>query len=195
MCKSHETRRHKKHGRGPSSFWMQDADTVFTQLNLQPKDCFLDLGCGPGDYSIHAAKAIGEGGLVYALDREEEAFVRIKEKIISEGCSNVTTIKSDFDDPLPISDSCVDVCLMATALHIFQLRRAELSLFKEIHRVLKTGGCLAIIECKKEEQPFGPPKHMRLSPEEVTEAVRDHGFRKVNLTDLGYNYLIQFVAK
>ena len=186
---------HGRHGRGPSSFWLHDPEKIFAELKLKQGDCFLDLGCGPGDYSIQASKIIGDSGLLYALDREKEAMDRIKEKMISEGCSNIRAIKSDITNPLPIDDSCVDVCLMATVLHIFQVRKAGLTLFGEIHRVLKPGCRLAIIECKKEDQPFGPPKHIRLSPEEVDDAVSGHGFKKISLTDLGYSYLIQFSAE
>jgi len=32
----------------------------------------LELGCGPGDYTIESARIVGETGLVYALDRQKE---------------------------------------------------------------------------------------------------------------------------
>lgn len=185
---------HGKHGRGPSSIWLHDPEKVFAELKLKPGDCFLDLGCGPGDYSIRASRAVGQSGLVYALDRQKEAMNQIREKMIFEGSSNIKAMQADITQPLPIDDACVDVCFMATVLHILQVKRAGQTLFKEIHRVLKQGGRLAIIECKKEDQPFGPPKHIRLSPEEVDDAVNGHGFKKTSLADLGYSYLIQFAA-
>jgi len=197
MVHRHDQRQDRpgRHGRGPSSFWMHDPEKVFAPLKLRPGDRILDLGCGPGDYSIRAAKVVGHSGLVYALDRERWAIERINEKLISEGCSNIRVVEADITHQLPLRDNLIDVCLMATVLHIMQIKRAGLLLFGEIHRVLKPGGRLAVIECKKEDQPFGPPKHIRLSPEEVQEAVRGHGFRRIDLTDLGYTYLIQFVAE
>lgn len=186
---------HAGHGRGPSSFWMHDSEKVFGKLNLKPGEVFLDLGCGPGDYSLRAAEEVGEQGLVYALDRQDEAIRRINEKISNQGCSNIQVIKADITQPLPIADASVDVCFLSTVLHIFKINKAELTLFGEILRVLRPGGRLAVIECKKEEQPFGPPKHMRLSPEEVTKALGKYEFKKIDLTDLGYNYLIQFIAE
>jgi hypothetical protein len=33
---------------------------------------------------------------------------------------------------------------------------------------------------------------MRLSPEELEEMITPYGFKKTGVTDLGYNYLIQF---
>ncbi len=185
---------HAGRGRGPSSFWLHDAEQVFGKLNLKPGDVVLDLGCGPGDYSLRAAQEVGEHGLVYALDRQDEAIRRISEKIRGQGCSNIRVIKADITQPLPLADGLMDLCLVSTVLHIFQIRKAEESLFKEARRVLKPGGRLAIIELKKEDQPIGPPKHLRIAPEEVAEAVVEYGFKKLDLSDLGYSYLIQFTA-
>jgi hypothetical protein len=57
---------------------------------------------------------------------------------------------------------------------------------------LKPGGRLAIIECKKEEQPFGPTFPIRLSPEELESSIARYGFERPELVDLGYNYMIIF---
>lgn len=77
-------------------------------------------------------------------------------------------------------------------LHSLNLADVESTLFSEIGRVLKPEGRLAIIECKKEDQPCGPPIDMRISAEELERTITKHGFRKLSLCDLGYNYLIQF---
>ena len=62
----------------------------------------------------------------------------------------------------------------------------------EVRRALKSDGRLAIIECKKQDQPFDPPKYMHLSPEEIEGLTESCGFEIIGFTDLGYNYLIQF---
>jgi hypothetical protein len=65
-------------------------------------------------------------------------------------------------------------------------------LFKKIQRILKPSGRLAIIECKKEKQPFGPPMHLRISPQEMEASLSPIGLKKIDYQDLGYTYLIQF---
>lgn len=66
------------HRRGPSSYWMHDPEVVFDSLTLKEGDCFLDLGCGPGDYSIKASKLAGDSGVVYALDKTPSMIEALK---------------------------------------------------------------------------------------------------------------------
>ena len=142
-----------------------------------------------------ASTLIGDSGLVYALDRRQEAMLRIKEKIMAGAASNILPMEADIRQPLPIADGCVDVCLLFTVLHIPQVRNAGPTLFTEIRRVLKHGGRLAIIECKKEEQDFGPPIHMRLSPQEIDHALDGCGLKRISLADMGFNYMVQYAAQ
>jgi ubiquinone/menaquinone biosynthesis C-methylase UbiE len=172
---------------------MHDPELVFGALALKEGDSFLDMGCGPGDYSIRASEIVGDSGIVYALDRWQDVIDDLAEKAGSRGLGNVRAIVSDITEHLPVDDESVDLCFISTVLHTFDLADVERPLFGEAHRVLKREGRLAVIECKKEEQQFGPPLTMRLSPEEVESSAIRYGFEKVKLVDLGFNYLIIFV--
>lgn len=171
---------------------MQDPQLVFGELNLKEGDCFLDLGCGPGDYSIRASEIIGASGTVYSLDKNQDSIVDLNKRVVSGGLKNIKAEVCDIAGPLPIKDSGVDICFISTVLHSFNLTDVEKNLFSEVRRVLKPSGRVAIIECKKEAQPFGPPIGMRISPEELEGTITKYGFERISLGDLGYNYLIQF---
>ena len=171
---------------------MHDPDVVFDALALKPGDSLLDLGCGPGEYAIHAAGIVGESGAVYALEKWGYMIDGLKQEAAARGLGNLKTITADITEPLPIKKKSIDVCLLSTVLHIFDLSKIEETLFNEIRRVLKPGGRVAVIECKKEDQPFGPPRHMRLSPQELEASITKYGFTKLGLQDLGYNYMVQF---
>ena len=190
-CK-HQCDGQNRHKKGKSSFWMQDPELVFGELNLKERDYFLDLGCGPGDYSIRALQLIGDSGIVYALDRDHDAIVDLRDKVVSVGSKNIKAEVCDISGPLPIKDRSIDICFISTVLHSLNLADVEKTLFGEIRRVLKPDGRVAIIECKKEVQPFGPPMSMRISPDELERIITPHGFERISLSDLGYNYLIQF---
>lgn len=192
MACKHQCNGQNRHKKGKSSFWMQDPELVFGELNLKEGDCILDLGCGPGDYSIRASQLIGDSGVVHALDRNHDSIVDLRDKVVSAGSKNIKAEVCDICGPLPVKDSSVDICFISTVLHSLNLSDIEKTLFCEIQRILKPYGRVAIIECKKEVQPFGPPIDMRISPEELEGTITKYGFERISLSDLGYNYLIQF---
>ncbi|WDV45190.1 methyltransferase domain-containing protein [Clostridiaceae bacterium M8S5] len=181
--------------KGPSSFNMHDPELVFNKLNLREGDIFLDLGCGAGDYSMYASKIVGDSGKVYALDIWEDSLNSIKEESVLKGFTNIKTIVSDIKKPLPINNKSIDVCFIATVLHTLDIDKVGEKIFREINRILKIQGRLVIIECKKEDLPFGPPKQLRHSPEELEEIAKLNGFKKTAYVDLGYNYMVEFIAK
>ncbi|MDD5510177.1 MAG: methyltransferase domain-containing protein [Dehalococcoidales bacterium] len=184
-----------RYGRGPSSFWMHDPEVVFGEIGLKRGDSFLDLGCGPGDYAIYVAGVVGFNGAVYAIDKCAEMVNDLIKKADSQGFENIFGVVSDITATLPVADHCIDICFMSTVLHTQDVKKAMSQLLGEIRRVLKPDGRLVIIECKKQDAPFGPPRQARLSPEEIEALTTPGGFEKTGFTDLGYNYMIQFKPK
>ncbi len=184
----------RKHGHGPTSFWMHDPDRVFAELDLKPGQVFLDAGFGLGEYALHAAGLIGPQGQVHALDKREDLVAGLLARAAEAGLDNLVVQACDLCKRLPLADGSVDCALLSTVLHIFDLNTQAGPLSREIHRVLKPDGFFAVIECKKEETGFGPPMHMRISQEELENAVSPCGFVKAGEVDLGYNYMVRFRA-
>lgn len=184
---------HRHHGRGPSSYWMHDPHVVFGGFRLSPGETFLDLGCGPGDYAAKAAEIVGPGGKVIAVDASPAMISALAARAEQEGLVNLRTIVADITKPVALDDASVDVCFCSTVFHCFRLEEIGDAVFKEVRRILRTGGRMVVIECKKEALPFGPPLKMRLSAEEITAVAARTGFTTAGYRDLGYNYLVQFV--
>ena len=192
-CREKPIRSRKRHGL--SSFRNHDSGVVFQKLALEPGDRFLDLGCGPGDYSLHAAQIVGEHGTVYAMDSSERMAASLKAEAKKAGAKNILAVVCDIASPLPLTDRLVDCCLVSMVLHIPGVYRNMAAMLEEIRRVLKPSGRLAIVECKTEDMPCGPPARMRLSPDEIENSLNPHGFRKLEVVDLGLNFLILFAAE
>ncbi|TIH15887.1 methyltransferase domain-containing protein [Marinifilum sp. JC120] len=186
---------HGRHRRGPTSYGMHDSNQVFKALALQDGNVFLDLGCGPGDYSIHAAGDVGTSGRVYAFDSNNAMLEQVKLQAEENGLKNISTSLGDMTGKLPFEDDSVDTCFMSTSLHCMSLEEYGKSIFAEVRRVLKVSGEVAVLECKKERTEFGPPLHMRISGDELKTVLGPLGFTESKYVDLGFNYLICFTKK
>jgi ubiquinone/menaquinone biosynthesis C-methylase UbiE len=184
----------KPTGAGNSSFGLIDTVAFFEALELKQDITFLDAACGRGAYSLAAAEMIGKNGQIYAVDLWEEGILILREEADSKGLHNLTAFVSDVAQNIPVDDNCVDVCLMATVLHDLVADKIDQQVLKEIVRVMKTEGTLAIVEFFKKEGPPGPPKPVRLSPEEVDQMLAAHGFQQKRYTEIGPdNYLQIFI--
>lgn len=186
----------KPTGAGKSSFGLIDTVTFFQELDLKEDITFLDVACGRGAYTLAVADIIGNNGQIYAVDLWEEGIGILSEEAASKGIQNITTFVSDVAQHIPIEDDCVDACLMATVLHDLVADKIDQQTLKEIVRVMKPEGTLVIVEFFKKQGPPGPPKPVRLSPEEVDQMLTVHGFQQKRYTEIGPdNYLQIFLKK
>ena len=110
------------------------------RAGIKEGQTILDFGCGPGFYTIAAAKMVGAKGKVYALDIHPLAVRSVEKKAKKEGLTNITTILSDRDTGLP--DQSIDVALAYDMIHMVKDKQA---LARELHRILKPNGLLSVI--------------------------------------------------
>ncbi|MEA1959187.1 MAG: class I SAM-dependent methyltransferase [Chloroflexota bacterium] len=99
----------------------------------------LDYGCGPGSYTIPAARMVGEQGKVYAIDIHPLAVEAVESKAARANLKNIVTILSERNTGLP--DECVDTALLFDAIHMIEDKKALLG---ELHRVIRPNGRLSI---------------------------------------------------
>jgi ubiquinone/menaquinone biosynthesis C-methylase UbiE len=182
---------HKPHGAGRSSFEFVDIDRLFHYLSLAPSTVFLDLGCGKGNYTLAAARAIGPQGNVYGVDAWREGLDELEKRAASEDLHNITAIHADLNEHIPLEDMTVDICFMATVLHDLLRESSGERAIAEIARILRPGGRLCIVEFKKIEDSPGPPLGIRLSPEETEKTIASSRFVRESIADIGpYHYLL-----
>lgn len=184
-----ESEKHFHHGR--SSKEILDSNRVLSTIELKKGDTFLDAGCGDGYISLAASKIVGDEGKVYAVDVWEESINAFKEKIESENIKNIEAAVADITRKIPVDDESIDILYMGNVLHGFIENNEVETVMKEIRRVLKQGGSFAVVEFKKEESTHGPPLHVRITSEDVEEAVKNYGFTVKKVEEVGtYHYAI-----
>ncbi len=89
---------------------------VMDILGAQKGKSVADIGAGSGWFTVRAARRVGPGGTVYAVDINPEAVHHIEERAKHEKLSNVMTILSKADDPM-VPPNAVDAVLMLKTYH------------------------------------------------------------------------------
>ena len=186
----------KPTGAGKSSYGLINAEKLFLEIGLKEDTVFLDAACGRGDYSIAASRYIGARGRIYAFDLWKEGIDFLNHEIAVNHIENIHTRVVNISRRIPLEDRSVDICLMATVLHDLILDKTDRAALKEIRRILKPCGTLAVVEFKKIAGPPGPPVDIRIDAIEVEKHLCPFSFRLVNEIDLGpANYLAVFALQ
>ena len=115
---------------------------VLDRVGIQPGERVLELGPGPGAFSVEAARRTDPGGALVAVDIQPRMIAAVKKKAREAGVTNIEPhVASAYD--LPLEDESVDRAFLVTVLPEIPDRHRALL---ELHRVLKPGGVLSITE-------------------------------------------------
>jgi ubiquinone/menaquinone biosynthesis C-methylase UbiE len=172
---------------GKSSESILDKNIILKSLKIQAGQVILDAGCGNGYMAKEFARLVGPAGKVYAADIYESS---IKQLQAETSGSNIIVRLADITTDTGIERLSVDMVYLSTVLHGFSVFQVE-GFLREVKRVLKLGGVLAIVEIDKKDTPFGPPMNIRYSPEELVKTI---ALKPECLTRVGdYFYMQTFI--
>jgi len=104
----------------------------------------LDLGCGPGFFSIEIAKMLNNSGKVIAVDLQEGMLEKVKNKIIGTEIEKRIEIHKCEEKKIGVTEK-IDFILAFYMIHEVP---DQDNLFKELKSILKPGGKIYIIEPK-----------------------------------------------
>jgi ubiquinone/menaquinone biosynthesis C-methylase UbiE len=174
-------------------------DVLIKQLSLKGIQKILDLGGGPGTYSMEFAK---RGKDVYLFDRPE-ALEIAKTLIAKEGLGDrITLLEGDFlTDPI---GSDYDMVLMSQILHSYGKRDIK-SLLKKTRNALKPSGILVIHEFYLNSNLTEPltgaifsinmlvntPQGRTYSVQELKKFLKQSGFKVIGVHRVDDTVLIQ----
>jgi 2-polyprenyl-3-methyl-5-hydroxy-6-metoxy-1,4-benzoquinol methylase len=108
------------------------------EIGIEPGAQVLDYGCGPGAFSIEAAKLVGEDGKVCAVDMHPRAIESVKQRASNEDLANIVAIEAD--SPADLETGCFDVVILYDIFHHFPEPGI---IMKELHRVMKPEAILS----------------------------------------------------
>ena len=132
------------------AFMGEWAEDLAKAARLQPGESVLDVACGTGVLTRHAARIIGPSGQAVGLDINTGMVEAARRNAVSDGA--IITFHEASATEMPFSDNCFDVVVCQQGLQFMPDRQVALS---EIARVLKPGGRIALSVWRPlDRQPF-----------------------------------------
>ncbi len=111
------------------------APTKFAEIG--EGETIVDLGSGAGIDVFLAANKVGKTGKVIGVDMTDEMLEKARKNAKDNGYTNVQFVKGDIESRIPVEDNTADVVISNCVIN---LTPDKVATFKEIHRILKSGG-------------------------------------------------------
>ncbi|EQD58492.1 Methyltransferase type 11 [mine drainage metagenome] len=150
-----------------------DEDSLMEFLGAGELSSVLDLGAGDGFFAKMFAN---RGAQVTAVDINDKYFAEM----------NGLGIATEKEDICKFRKGMYDMVFMANVLHDLECKEIAASNIS-----IMSKRYFAAIEFKN-DTPFGPPKYIRISPDEVSELFKTAGFKLARQKELKYHYVMLF---
>jgi SAM-dependent methyltransferase len=115
---------------------------VMDILGIASGKTVADIGAGSGWFTVRAARRVGEGGTVYAVDINPESIRYVDDRAKKEKLHNVKAILGKANDPL-LPPGAIDSVLLLKTYH----EVAEpVTLLRNLRAALRPGARVGIID-------------------------------------------------
>jgi ubiquinone/menaquinone biosynthesis C-methylase UbiE len=161
---------------------------VMDILSIHSGKSVADIGAGSGWFTVRAAKRVGAGGAVYAVDINPEAVRYISNRAGKEKLANVKAILSKPDDPLLPRDSVDAVLLLKTYHEVAH----PVELLRNLRASLRAGAKVGIIDRSGNGEDHG------IGSDVVIREAKEAGYRLMEKYDFvkgdKMDYFLVFTA-
>ena len=162
---------------------------VMDLLGIAAGKGVADIGAGSGWFTVRAARRVGAGGSVYAVDINPEAIRYVSERARKEKLQNVKTILGKSDDPVLPANSVDAVLLLKTYHEVAQ----PVALLRNLRGALRPGAKVGIIDRNGngEDHGVGSDVVIREAQEAGYHLLEQYDFVKGDKMD----YFLVFTAR
>ncbi|MFC1738030.1 class I SAM-dependent methyltransferase [Planctomycetota bacterium] len=146
--------------------WLQNPQKILRPY-IEEGMTVLDLGCGPGFFSIDIAQMVGNSGRVIASDLQEGMLQKLRDKIKGTELEERIKLHKCEENKIGLSEN-VDFILAFYVVH--EIPNQD-EFFNDVESLLKPNGQILIVE---------PPFHVSKSAfEETIRKAQNAGFTLV----------------
>ena len=137
--------------------WLQNPQRILSPFVKEGMKV-LDVGCGPGFFSVELAKMVGTSGKVYAVDLQEGMLQKLKNKIRGTSLDKIVQLIKCEKDDIVVPEK-VDFILAFYMVHEVPDKN---KLFKTLKNILNEDGKILLVE----------PKLFHVSKKEFASTIR-----------------------
>ena len=161
-------------------------DRVMDILKIKEGKTVADIGAGSGWFSTRAAKKVGAGGKVFAVEINQEYIKYINDRAKKENLPNIQTVLGTEDDPKLPADSINAALILKTYHEIGQ----PVKVLEKLRKALKKDALVGVIDRNGKGDDHGIDKQVVVN--EMKRAgfvlVEDFDFTKAD----GQDYFLVF---
>lgn len=129
--------------------WIQNPRKIL-KPHVKEGMTVLDVGCGPGFFTVEMARMVGDSGRVIAVDLQEGMLQIVRDKVKGSELEERITLKKCEENTIAVTEE-VDFVLLFYVVHEIPDKD---KLFKEVEEILSEQGKVLIVE---------PPFHVSRS--------------------------------
>lgn len=136
-----------------------DPRTTLVPLGLSSGMKVADIGAGSGAYALAAAEAVGDAGVVYAIDVQKELLGKLKREAERRGKHSIHIVWADAEKlgTTGLNDQSADAIIFSNVL--FQMEDKEGAL-EEARRILVPKGRVLVVDWAESGSPGPTPAHL-----------------------------------
>ena len=141
----------------------EKTDQMIAALKFREGEVVADIGCGSGYIARRISKFVGEKGVIYGVDIQEEMLDLLMKRMAMFRIANVKPILGDITDPKLPAESC-DTMIMVDVYHEFD---HPYEMIAAMVRGLKPGGRIVFVEFRGEDASVPIKLVHKMSVEQV----------------------------
>lgn len=159
----------------------EDTRTLLRVLDehIEPGQTACDLGCGNGFYTLPLARMVGDKGVVYAVDIQQQMIQMLERRLERQEIRNVRPIVNTAVTVGVPEGSC-DLILLTDVYHEFSHPEQML---KAIRNALKPSGRVALVEFRAEDDRVPIKPLHKMSKAQIRREWEANGFKIVEQFD------------